>query len=224
MPHTLNPTSNCPLRLSCALRFATYALSCPLSLYVLRPTFRSITHGLRNPAVTSSSLRNTARCPLDAASLAAAAVGSSPATETTVDGSTTRTPWNSGTKGAMPAREVDVLGGAPALPPFPSRCSSFREQASSSSSSSPDRRFRTDDCAALISTSTSASSDSAHSHINRGFTPSHQNVPLSFAGSMTRLVTSSRSHSAASSRFIDPPAPNRGAPRGLSCRGIFRAV
>ena len=32
MPHTLNPTSNCPLRLSCALRLATYALSCPRSL------------------------------------------------------------------------------------------------------------------------------------------------------------------------------------------------
>ena len=49
MPHTLNPTSNCPLRLSCALRLATYALSCPRSLYVRRPTLRSITQGLRYP-------------------------------------------------------------------------------------------------------------------------------------------------------------------------------
>ena len=41
--------------------------------------------------------------PLDAASRAAAAVGSSPATETSVDGSTVSTPWNVGTNGAIPA-------------------------------------------------------------------------------------------------------------------------
>mmetsp|Transcript_10803 Transcript_10803/g.26418 ORF Transcript_10803/g.26418 Transcript_10803/m.26418 type:complete len:279 (-) Transcript_10803:228-1064(-) len=112
IPHTLKPTSACPLRSSCTHLLAMYASSWPRWEYVRRPTFRSMTHGLEYPAVTSSRRRNEAVSPAAAAARVAAAVGSSPAAAAIPAASTSNLPRYTGMYGANPAS--DAAGSRPA--------------------------------------------------------------------------------------------------------------